>query len=229
MRPIQLALALLMTSGLAAIGCSAASDDLADEGVVADGEDELKSAAWEKLVGAYDVSDAPVRPPTLQHIVFSRDPRTGGHRFFADVDTGIRCFRAPCPSTARVEGAFTATSRTLRLIPEGADAVALGGRYGYTLRGEKLELTKSGVATKLGKREGTYCAQAEDCFGQDFIHPMCMGRFTCTADQSCGFKCGIDISKCPEIVQPPPNFCPAGQHLSPRHDFNGCTVGFDCN
>lgn len=226
MRPLKLALALVMMSGLAAVGCSSAAEDPNMEDAVADGEDELTSAAWQKLLGAFDVTNAPVTPPTIQHIVFSPTADHNGHHFFADVDTGIRCFRAPCPSNARVEGYFTATSKQLRLTAVGADGVSLGGQYKYTLSGDKLSLTKSGKTTKLEKRDGSYCTQASDCNAQGIIHPMCVGHFTCGGDQTCGYKCGV-APICPELAPPGPGFCPNGD-IVPRKGADGCVTGFDC-
>src|SRR5688572_12458590 len=104
------ALALGLAS-LAAPGCAADADpvDDADAEEAAASEDEL-NAAQRNLVGAYHHTSGAMRPPTFQGLVFNADGT-----YFADVDTGIRCVRAPCPSHVRLAGRFTATRSYVRL------------------------------------------------------------------------------------------------------------------
>src|SRR5262245_48977928 len=90
-------------------GCTAGADDAQDSETA--GQDALSSSAT-RLVGAFHGAGGSVRPPTFQGIVFKSNGQ-----FFADVDTGIRCITAPCPSNVRLTGTFTATQTSLTLRP----------------------------------------------------------------------------------------------------------------
>jgi hypothetical protein len=172
-------------------GCAvdAAQDD-ADAEEAAATEDEL-SATAQRFIGAYH-GEGTVRPPSFDGLVFKLDGT-----FFGDVDTGIRCIKAPCPSNVRVEGRYSATKNYLRLTAKaGTPTNDFYGRYKYTLAGEKLSISRTvnGAAwsEKLDKAL-SYCAEASDCGSQGLIHPMCVGSFTCGTSKanSCGYKCGI--------------------------------------
>lgn len=184
-------------ASFAAPGCAADADaiDDADAEEAAASQDEI-NAAQAKLVGAFHQSGASARPPTFQGLVFNADGS-----FFADVDTGIRCITAPCPSNVRLTGRFTATKSYVRLVAKaGAEPSDYYGRYKYTLTGDVLSLTRAGKAysgwSNTLDKETSYCAQADDCWSQSIIHPMCMGGWVCgggidnQSSNQCGWKCG---------------------------------------
>ncbi len=184
-------------ASFAAPGCAADADpiDDADAEEAAASQDEI-NAAQAKLAGAFHDAGS-TRAPTFKGLVFNADGS-----FFADVDTGIRCFRAPCPSNVRLEGRFTATKSYVRLIAKaGAEPSDYYGRYKYALAGDKLSLTRAGAAwsgwSNALEKETSYCAQADDCWGQNIIHPMCMGGWVCggginnQSSNQCGWKCGV--------------------------------------
>jgi len=189
---LTLGLVFVGTAG-SVTGCAADATEAGDEGdseEAAATADELSSNA-NRLVGAYLGSGGSMRPPTFQGLVLERNGT-----FFADVDTGIRCIVAPCPSHVRLEGKFSATRNYVRLDPAaGQQAHSFHGRYRYTLTGNKLSLSRtgqnwSGWNNSLEKKS-SYCAEAVDCGGQELIHPMCVGSWTCSEQRSCGWKCGI--------------------------------------
>jgi hypothetical protein len=113
---------------------AAQSDADAEESATS--QDELSSNA-NKLVGLYHGKGS-VRPPSFETLDLRKDGS-----FSLDLDTGIRCVRAPCPSHAHVEGRFTATRSYLRLRPTaGEQAGGFHGYYRYTLRGDALSLSR---------------------------------------------------------------------------------------
>lgn len=186
----------LLVAGLSIVsvaGCAAdagAEDDGAAE-EAGSSQDELNANA-QKLVGAFH-GEGSVHPPSFQGLVFKADGT-----FLADIDTGIRCVRAPCPSNERLTGTYTATKSYVRLnAGPNSQPSASYGRFRYTLSANgKLSLSRSdwkGWSESLDK-ETSYCAQPTDCDGQAIMHPMCVGSWTCGANQ-CGYKCGA--------VQPP--------------------------
>ena len=179
-------MALVGVSLFVAAGCSVG----ANEDETAASQDELTSNAA-RLVGAYHVADAAIRPPTFEGIVFQADGA-----FFADVDTGIRCVTAPCPSHVRITGRFSAPERTITLTPSEPSAdereAELYGRYSYSLDGAKLSFAREGFDSWTNElaKETSYCAQPVDCGGQGLIVPACVGRFTCSEQRTCGWDCG---------------------------------------
>lgn len=185
---------------LAVPGCAVDSaSEETDEGTAeetAATQDELTANAT-KLVGAFKLGNGggtSGRPPTFDGLVFEQSGD-----FFADVDTGIRCFRAPCPSNVRLTGKFTATKSYLRLSPKaGEQAHSFHGRYKYTLGTDgKLTLTRTGATWNNWKnvldKELSYCSEAADCGGQSLIHVMCVGQWTCSEQRSCAYKCGVPV------------------------------------
>jgi hypothetical protein len=180
-------------------GCAAdASSDPADDEEAAATEDELNATA-SKLVGAFH-GDGNVHPPTFEGLIFQ-----SGGTFLADVDTGIRCVRAPCPSHVRFSGKFSATKNYLRLSPApGKTAEQYHGRYRYNLSGTKLSLSRADLGPGWSQsfaKEASYCREASDCGSQGLIHPMCLGQWTCgdNASNACAYKCGMPV---PQPVWP---------------------------
>jgi len=175
---------LLLASLVAATGCSASSEDTGD-GVTDEAEGEL-SAAGQKVVGSYK-NDGTTASGNLRALVLKSDGK-----FFADIDTGVRCVVAPCPSNERIEGTFTAGAKTVTLRAPGASARAKGylGRFRYTRTDSSIELSKSSHTMELAVVE-SYCTEANDCWGQSMIVPACFPlNFSCTGENTCSFSCG---------------------------------------
>jgi hypothetical protein len=131
--------AVLVASAFAGLpGCAVdSSPDAADTEEAAASQDELTSNA-QRLVGSFQGGSS-AHPPTFQSLAFAKDGT-----FSADLDTGIRCITAPCPSAEHLQGRYTATKTSLHLyVKAGAPASAFYGRYHYTLIGTKLSLTST--------------------------------------------------------------------------------------
>ena len=181
---------LVLGSAFATLpGCAAdAPQDEADAEEANTSQDELNAAA-QNFVGAFHGEGTAV-PPSFDGLVFKLDGT-----FLGDVDTGIRCVRAPCPSNAHVEGRFTATKSYLTLTAKaGTKSNDFYGRYKYALAGQTLTLSRTAHgATWTDKldRALSYCGQPSDCDGQNLIHVMCAGSWTCGDTRSCGYTCGI--------------------------------------
>ncbi|MDB4997468.1 MAG: hypothetical protein JWM74_4900 [Myxococcaceae bacterium] len=179
--------------GCASLGAPGCSADAGTEGDEMDdaSQDELRASAAH-LVGAYHAgTSAGARPPTFDGLVLNADGS-----FFADVDTGIRCIMAPCPSNVRLTGKFSATKALLRLLPaKGEQTESFHGTYSYAFTGKKLSLTRTGTNWKNWSNDLTkgtsYCSEASDCDAQGIIHPMCVGSFTCGSSNACAYRCGI--------------------------------------
>jgi hypothetical protein len=167
---------------LASAACAAESNTEA-------ADDDLTGAA-EQLVGAYKGENNP-----FTGLVLTGEKVGQQAKFFADVDTGIRCFRAPCPSSARIEGTWSAGSKTITLraeIPAAGNfglAERLIGKYDYRVQGQTLSLSKDGSTYSLSK-EHSYCAAPADCDRQGIITPACVGSFTCSEVSTCSWRCG---------------------------------------
>lgn len=198
-----------VVSASALTGCAADTTPSDDEADLEETSDEL-SAAGKKLIGSY-VDDS----GAFRGLVLTSEKVGQGNKFFADVDTGIRCITTPCPSSERIEGTFTAGSKTITLRSTTAQhGKHLLGKYSYLVQGSKLTLFRKDFSQSLAK-ETSYCAKADDCYRQDIIHPMCMGGFRCTTQNTCAWSCGI-------VPPPPPppvvclssGTCGAGQHCS---------------
>ena len=202
---LALAALALGCTAFAAPGCAADADpiDDADAEEAETSQDELNANA-KKIVGAYQHASGSMRPPTILGLVLKADGT-----FFGDVDTGIRCITTPCPSGAHLDGKFTATKSYLRLTAKsaGGEGAAFYGRYKYSVgKDGALSLTRAGQdwtgwSNELSK-ENSYCGQPSDCEGQNLIHPMCVGGWTCGGAEanSCGWKCGVPT---PTQIVPP--------------------------
>lgn len=176
--------------GLSVFACTADSaEDPADAEEASATESDIIANA-QKVAGAFTVESGGASP-TFDGLVLEANGT-----FFADVDTGIRCFRAPCPSNVRVTGKFSATKSTIRFSPNaGQPSTEYHGRYSYTLKGESLSLSRSNNGFKWSEqlsKANSYCAAPVDCESQALIHPMCVGSWTCGQAESnqCGYKCG---------------------------------------
>lgn len=167
-------------------GCAVSTEN-AEEPAVESRDEALRV---ELLHGAYSLTDAEGPTlPRIESIVFSADKT-----FFASVDTGIRCFRAPCPSQARLDGAFRQTKRAVTLSYEQPGASRASDRFTYTIAGDTLVLVKEGsVPTKLTfAKQGTFCLEASDCENQSYTRVTCTGHTTCSESNACGYACGSE-------------------------------------
>ena len=224
-------------AGSSLMGCAAdtATDPSADDENVEETSDEL-SAAGKKLIGAYKDDTGAFRGLVLT------DEKVGGrNKFFADVDTGIRCIMAPCPSGERIEGTFTAGPKTITLYSTTASANVkhLLGRFHYLVQGSKLSLSRKDFAQSLSK-EISYCAAPTDCYRQDIITPACFGSsFSCSSTNACVWSChnppldpckGKDQAQClasAGTCQPVfgPSACtPDGRICTADMAFKGCAL-----
>lgn len=174
-----------VVSASALTGCAAdtSAEDAADD--TEETSDEL-SAAGKKLIGSY-VDDT----GAFRGLVLTSEKVGQGNKFFADVDTGIRCITTPCPSSERIEGTFTAGAKTITFKSSTANhGKHLLGKYNYLVQGSKFSLFRKDFAQSLSK-ENSYCSQSNDCYRQNIIHPMCLGGFSCTAANTCAWSCGF--------------------------------------
>jgi hypothetical protein len=199
----------LATTG-AITGCAA--DTSADEEVVDESEEELTKAG-KALIGSYKDDSG-----KLQGLILTSVKAGQANEFIADIDTGIRCITTPCPSSERVTGTFTAGTKTITFKSSSASSLVqpLLGKYNYLVQGAKFSIWRKGYSQSLEKVP-SYCAQANDCFGQDIIHPMCLGQFDCVQN-SCSWSCGYY----PPPPPPPPSgtvclssgSCDAGEYCT---------------
>lgn len=181
------ALAAVGGAGLAALATGCAGDPAAD----ADGED---TAASEEELGRYSTAIVGTytarlggRPPTFERLVLGADGS-----FHAEIDTGIRCVRAPCPSHVSLAGRYTAYKKTLKLRPFDGEAPAdFHGSYGYELAEDgALALTSAalpGWTTGLARVPGIWDASSTALVarsaGGGFV-PQGPEGSTCTWGQS---------------------------------------------
>ena len=180
----------MMLAGLS--GCVGATEaDLAGDDDVS--VDEARSAVGDRLLGAWTGTTGP-----FVGLVFTRTEEGRGRHFFMDVDNAIRCVRAPCDSTSRVEGYFTAGALTVTLtaVPTitgpRPDYV---GRFYYTLQGDTLTLSKSGRVFARLRRQASYCGTIDDCPEQNLVQRLCVGAWTCR-ENLCAFRCGPTRPSC---------------------------------
>jgi hypothetical protein len=196
-----LSTAALATLALACSSGPAASEEALDAD---ESSQELFSPSWKKIAGAWDGG------ASLRGVVFTDTPEKSGHHFFADVDNGLRCIQAPCPSTARIEGWYTVTWKYVRLYVT-SDDFGYSGRYTYKVTQTGLTLTKvgapaaGGMGTDTVTKQLSYCAAAEDCDEQDLIHPACVGQWTCGSTNRCAWKCGYVVTQTCDDVKCAPN------------------------
>lgn len=137
-------------------GCAAEADEAAAPAGDVESEDDLTAAA---LVGRYTFDNGAGRPPMFRSLELRADKS-----FYADIDTGIRCVRAPCPSGAQLWGTYTAGTKFLTLrAGQGAEASDFYGRYAVKRTPAGLELARAqwdGWANTLKKSPGIWAENA---------------------------------------------------------------------
>lgn len=208
---------LSLISAFALVGCAADTSDPDEDEMVAEDESDL-SAAGKALIGSY-VDDT----GAFRGLVLTSVKHGQRNEFWADVDTGVRCITTPCPSSERIEGTFTAGSKTITLRSATASPFAqhLLGRYRYLKQGSKLTLFRKGFSQSLAKGD-SYCAAPSDCAGQGIIHPMCVGNWTCSPQNTCGWQCGIGpTDPCDGLDE---TACQANAACQPKYGPSACTA-----
>jgi len=220
---------LSLATPFALAGCAA--DTSNEEDVVGETDEELTKAG-KALIGSYKDDTGAFRGLILTSVKQGQ-----ANEFVADVDTGIRCITTPCPSSERITGTFTAGTKTITFKSSTASQHVqhLLGKYNYLVQGSKFSIWRKGFAQSLEKVP-SYCAQASDCYGQDIIHPMCLGQFDCAAN-ACSWSCsnpppldpckGSDETTClsKSFCQPVygPSACsPDGRICTADFAYKGC-------
>lgn len=183
----QKKLFVLAALSLASLGMVAGctTDVDSDDGVVEESEADL-SKAGKALIGSYRDDSGPFRG-----LILTANKAGQANEFIADVDTGIACIMAPCPSSERITGTFTAGAKTITFKSSTVSPYAkhLLGRYNYRVQGHKLSLSRKNFAQSL-EEVISYCAQPADCWEQNLILPACLGSFTCSTQNTCSWNCG---------------------------------------
>lgn len=155
------------------------------------GEDDLTQAG-KKLIGEYvEKGEGPFRGLVLT----SEAATSKANIFFADIDTGIVCVRAPCPTVERIEGTFTAGTKYITLKSATASdlVVPFLGKYSYKVVGDKFSLSRTGLEQSL-EAVDSYCAAdsaEDDCSitASDLVVPACVGVWSCSSDNACDWNC----------------------------------------
>jgi len=133
------AIALLAGTALLSLpGCAADTSSNDDQDESNESQDEIKANAA-KLVDTFNQDGASISYPAITNIIFHDNGV-----FSADVDTGIRCVRAPCPSGQHFAGHYSATKSYVTLDPmtKTSPQTEYHGKYKYVLEGNKLTLTR---------------------------------------------------------------------------------------
>lgn len=191
---------LVIVASLGLIACGSEGGS-ADDATEIETEGELSTAS-RQVAGAY-VDDGRGTTDGIGTLVLKTDGT-----FFSDVDTGVRCVRAPCPgSSARVEGTYSASSKTvtLRSTSSSAEAQAVVGRYAYKKSGSALELThapQTAGSTLKFMTVPSYCTSPDDCKHQNMLVPACTTTVSFLCSSTGGHSC---TPRCDgAIVGPPP-------------------------
>jgi hypothetical protein len=189
----------------ALVGCASQNTGLTPEQEDANAsEDDLRATAA-KLAGTFAGSTGEGLGAGIEKVVFTKEGT-----FFAIVDTGLRCVRAPCPSSLRIDGTFKATTKYLTLSSlAGTAASPYHGRYTYTFSGDKLAFKHTGAtpyASELTRKSESFCEQVSDCVGQPQPNRlMCVPapRVVCEENAQCSNTCAprtVTISGAMKIV-----------------------------
>lgn len=185
LRNALFALATLTVVSTGALAGCAADTDATDGAVDAQEAMEL-NADGKQLIGSYKNDSG-----SFKSLILTAETVGQANKFSADVDTGIRCFRAPCPSAEHIEGTFTAGSATLTLKSATVTerAAHLLGSYRYQVQGSKLSLTRKDFSQSLEKIAACSTLDQSACLANDACEPT-MGPSSCTPD---GKKCTRDF------------------------------------
>lgn len=179
------ALVGLSIVSFAAVGCAADTNEDTDGDVAAEG-DEI-TAAGRALIGSYKDDSGSFRT-----LVLTAEAVGQANKFSADVDTGIRCVRAPCPSAEHIEGTFTAGSKTITLKSTTASQHSkhLLGTYNYLVQGSKLSLIRKNFSQSLAKEGCAGLPDASACSA----NPACQPKFGPSACSPDGRICTADMA-----------------------------------
>jgi hypothetical protein len=175
---LSVGLVALALVSVGSIGCAADTSPEGDGTDVEESADEL-TAAGKALIGSYkDDSGA------FKSLVLSSTKAGQRNAFSADVDTGIRCIKAPCPSSEHIEGTFTAGSKTITLYSTTASGFSkhLLGKYNYLVQGAKFSLSRKDFAQSLERLADIWPSDATKLVAKQsggFMPPPPAGS-TCT-------------------------------------------------
>jgi hypothetical protein len=144
-----LSLSVLAVSMLAGLqGCAAEELSEADAEEQNASEADLTANAA-RLVGAFEFEAGNV-PPTFRKLKFNADGT-----YYADIDTGIRCVVAPCPSGAQIYGRYSATASYVTLRNGTGRESGFTGRYKYALAiGRETGVQKITLSNHVGFASG---------------------------------------------------------------------------
>jgi hypothetical protein len=209
-------MAVLLAVTLVSVGaCGGAADETAT------GDEDLTQGG-KALIGAYVERGA----GQFRALVLTGETVSpSANRFFADIDTGVRCIQAPCPSQERVEGTFTGGTKTLTLRSDTASEAAkvILAKYNHQLVGSKLSLSRAGGFQQSLEKVDSYCGEetkASDCDAQGIVHAQCAGGWTCSAASTCSWSCAGPTT--------PPNFCVDGNVVAGADAFVPSADGKEC-
>lgn len=133
----KLTYSVLAFSAITSLFACAGADSVDDGDDLSMSEDELQSYAA-KIAGTYVDGEGPdaTIPPRFERLVLKTD-----RSFELDLDTGIRCVRAPCPSHQHLVGTYRIGSKNLYLDSNAErPSSSFYGVYPYKLAGSKLTL-----------------------------------------------------------------------------------------
>ena len=184
---------VMVVSSMAVAGCAVDTARDGDDDSASSESAAALSAYGEQLVGSYKIATGS-SAGDFTWIVLKNDGT-----FFTEQQ--IFCFTTPCINP-RSEGKFVGYKPTsghsyggLRLITKGGPTRFY--RVTLSAAGDGFKLSSDGGKTSAKfDRIGSFCGTTTDCDGQSFIHPMCVGHSSCTAERTCGWKCGVEPVKC---------------------------------
>ena len=149
-----------ITLSALALGCTASVSDEANESTQ-DAVGAEADAVKATIVGAWEGGTGPIFS-----IEFSTDTTGRGNatatKFYASVDTGIRCIKAPCPSEANVEGTYVISGGRVTLSPISGARASYHGTYKFALTQNGSGLTLKGLTNNYTiqfKRSAPQCVE----------------------------------------------------------------------
>jgi len=232
-RKLFILAALSLSTLLAASGC--ATETAADDDDVAEESEADLTKAGKALIGSYKDDSG-----SFRGLILTANQVGPANEFIADVSTGIVCIKAPCPSSEKIKGTFTAGTKTITLRSTTASAAVqhLLGKYNYVVQGDKLSLSRGKKFVQSLEKVESYCSESSDCYAQDILHPACFGLgFTCSAQNTCNWSChnppldpckGRPVEQCNGVCKPifgPSHCSPDGLICTKDFAYKGCGRG----
>jgi hypothetical protein len=144
------------------IGCAAETASTPAEAEQASAE----ALSYSSIVGSYESAEGPVFSINFT----SKAAQTlgggvKGHAFTATIDNGVRCIKAPCPSTSDVSGIYVVSGKTLTLTSYDKPAaffLNVIGDYKITQGKDGIQIDKKDhtVSEALSRVHGQPCGDA---------------------------------------------------------------------